>query len=454
MTVTRQIVFQFIESKLGKTGLTPTVDAWRLSDQVQVKTSAAITAELGLGLYLYSHADADEDEEYSYNAHTTDTGVDQQDIAGIDWTARIVDGTWDAVLTAATHNVPASAGRRLRAVGSLVVREETAQGSGTGDNQIQLDSEASAVDGSYDPSVVVLVGGTGTGQARLVLQYDGATKIATVDRNWKVNPDDTSEFQIVANPGREHVNEGLAQGGTSTTITLNTLASDDDEAYPGQVVFIRSGIGEDQARRISAYNGTTKVATVHHPWTVIPDGTSGYVMLPTATAVPAYLADAIWNALLAGYNEDVSFGALMQLLALSSEVSIFTSLVEAVEITADVAVSTLGNIDSLIPGTTREFNVTIRKSGLLQDITGDTVTYRIKNQLRDSDADALLSKEADVATRGAQGVAMFSLTPTNTALAPTGSGSYHHDIEWVTAGGAVYVVYSGDLTVSQRVSDA
>lgn len=454
MTVTRQIVFQFIESKLGKTGLTPTVDAWRLSDQVQVKTGAAITAELGLGLYLYSHADADEDEEYSYNAHTTDTGVDQQDIAGIDWTARIVDGVWDEVLTAATHNVATSAGRRLRAIGNLVVREETAQGPGTGNNQIQLDAEASALDGAYDPSIVVIVGGTGVGQARLILEYDGATKTATVDRNWKVNPDDTSEFQIVADPGREHVNEGLARGGTSTTITLNALASDSDDAYQGQVVFIRSGSGEDQARRISVYNGTTKVATVHHPWEMIPDTTSGYVMLPTAIMELTYLSEAIWNALLASYDAGASFGELMQLLALSSEVSIFTSLVEAVSITADVAVSTLGNIDSLIPGTTREFNVTIKKSGVIQDITGDTVTYRVKNQIRDLDANALLSKAADVATRGAQGVAMFALTPTDTALAPTGQGEYHHDIEWVLAGGDVYVVYSSNLTVSQRVSDA
>jgi hypothetical protein len=454
MTVTRQIVFQFIEGKVGKTGLTPTVDAWRLSDQVQVKSGVAITAELGLGLYLYSHADADEDEEYTYNAHTTDTGVVQQDVSGLDWTARIVDGVWDEVLTAATHNIPTSAGRRLRAVGSLVVREETAQGPGTGDNQIQLDAVASAVDGAYDPSVVVIVSGTGAGQARLILQYDGTTKTATVDRNWKVNPDDTSEFQIIANPGREHVNEGLARGGTSMTITLNTLASDDDDAYGGQVVFIRSGSGEDQARRITAYNGTTKIATVHHAWDVVPDSTSGYVMLPTATAVPTFLADAVWDALLANYAAGASFGELMQLLALSSEVSIFTSLVEAIEITADVFVSTLGNIDSMIPGTTRAFNVTIKRSGVLQDITGATVTYRVKNEISDSDADALLTKTADVATRGAQGVAMLSLTPMNTALAPTGQDRYHHDIVWVTAGGDVYVVYSSDLTVSERVSDA
>jgi hypothetical protein len=195
----------------------------------------------------------------------------------------LVDNIWDEILTAATHNVTNSAGRRLRQTASIVIREETAQGSGTGNNQIQFDSGASAVDGAYDPALVAIIEGTGAGQSRLVLQYDGTTKTATVDRNWKTNPDATSVFQIIANPGREHVNEGLAQGGTANTITLNALASDEDSVYTGQAVFIRSGTGEDQRKFVVAYNGTTKVATVHEDWTVVPDSTSAYAMLPQAT---------------------------------------------------------------------------------------------------------------------------------------------------------------------------
>ena len=55
--------------------------------------------------------------------------------------------------------------------------------------------------------------------------------MATVDRNWKINPDATSEFVIYVNSGREHVNEGLAQGGTASTITLNSNASSVDNSY-------------------------------------------------------------------------------------------------------------------------------------------------------------------------------------------------------------------------------
>jgi hypothetical protein len=195
----------------------------------------------------------------------------------------LVDNVWDEVLTGATHNVNNSSGRRLREAGAPLIREETAQGPGTGNNQIQFDADASAVDGAYDPAMVLIIDGTGLGQTRLILEYDGATRTATVDRNWKVIPDATSVFQILAFAGREHVNEGLAQAGTSSTITLNSLASSVDDVYVGQAIFIRSGTGDDQRKFVTAYNGTTKIATVHSPWDITPDSTSAYVMLPQAT---------------------------------------------------------------------------------------------------------------------------------------------------------------------------
>jgi hypothetical protein len=200
----------------------------------------------------------------------------------------IVDGVWDEVLSGATHNVASSAGRRLRQLASVIVRAGTAQGSGTGNNQIQLDAGASATNGEYDPGLIFIESGTGAGQARLILQYNGSTKVATVDRDWRVNPDNTSEFVILADAGRNSVNEGLAQGGTSTTITLNTSASASDDAYNGQLVFIRSGTGQDQVGLVEDYVGSTKVATIRTrsstgQWATVPDTTSAYMMIPNLT---------------------------------------------------------------------------------------------------------------------------------------------------------------------------
>ena len=110
----------------------------------------------------------------------------------------LVDNIWDEILIGSTHNITNSSGRRMREAGAPLIREETAQGAGTGSNQIQLDAGASAIDGAYDPSMVLIIDGTGLGQTRLILEYDGTTKTATIDRNWKVNPDATSVFQILA----------------------------------------------------------------------------------------------------------------------------------------------------------------------------------------------------------------------------------------------------------------
>jgi len=148
-------------------------------------------------------------------------------------------------------------------------------------NTVTLDANASVVDGRYDPSIIEIVGG----DTRAILEYDGTTKIAILDRNFKTIPTgDVDDFKIIADAGREHVNEGLAMGGTSNTIQLNALASSEDGAYIDQVVFIRSGLNgvDDQRRVVIAYDGGTQTATVDRDWDVIPITANkpAYSMLP------------------------------------------------------------------------------------------------------------------------------------------------------------------------------
>lgn len=71
---------------------------------------------------------------------------------------------------------------------------------------------------------------------------------------------------------------GTAQAGASGTITLAAGASATNSYYSGRgaIVFIRSGTGAGQDRPISAYVGSTKVASVTPNWTTAPDNTSVY----------------------------------------------------------------------------------------------------------------------------------------------------------------------------------
>lgn len=72
---------------------------------------------------------------------------------------------------------------------------------------------------------------------------------------------------------------GTAQAGAASTITLRSGASAVTDFHKDQVVFVLSGTGSGQTNRITAYNGTTKVATVGTAWATQPDATSVYLVL-------------------------------------------------------------------------------------------------------------------------------------------------------------------------------
>lgn len=111
----------------------------------------------------------------------------------------------------------------------------------------------------------------------------------------------------------------------------------------------------------------------------------------------------------------------------------------------------VGTISSFFRGETKEFNILLKRGGVAQDITGDTVTFRMKSNKSDTDASAALTKQADVASQGASGWALFALTTTDTEVI---EDTYQCDIEWVLSGGEEFIVYDGTIEVKVRVSDS
>lgn len=118
---------------------------------------------------------------------------------------------WDEVLTGATHNINNSAGKRLRQLADRgIVAEGIAQGSGTATITLAL-ADANP-DDFYNDMLIAIVGGTGDGQIRLVLDYVAATKVALVHRDWEVAPDATSEYVIGllgASAGRNPIRDAV-----------------------------------------------------------------------------------------------------------------------------------------------------------------------------------------------------------------------------------------------------
>lgn len=74
---------------------------------------------------------------------------------------------------------------------------------------ITLAAGASAVDQAYRPLRIRLTGGTGSGQTRVITNYVGATKVATVTPVWTTPPDITSTYSIDAQVAYSPVSASL-----------------------------------------------------------------------------------------------------------------------------------------------------------------------------------------------------------------------------------------------------
>lgn len=105
-----------------------------------------------------------------------------------DAATEIANAVWDT--TVSGHVTTGTFG-----VANQGTRTATAQAGAAG--TITLDSSASATDDLYNGCVIAIISGSGAGQSRLISDYVGSTKVASVTPNWITNPSVTSIFVIV-----------------------------------------------------------------------------------------------------------------------------------------------------------------------------------------------------------------------------------------------------------------
>ena len=61
-----------------------------------------------------------------------------------------------------------------------------------------LNNEHSGINDIYTGAMIVILSGAGVGQVRRIMKYNGATKVATIERAWATVPDSTSTYMIPA----------------------------------------------------------------------------------------------------------------------------------------------------------------------------------------------------------------------------------------------------------------
>jgi hypothetical protein len=142
------------------------------------------------------------------------------------------------------------------------LRKGTAQAGAA--STITLDAGASATDDFYNNTILQIMSGTGSSQSRIISDYVGSTKVATVNGNWITNPDTTSVFVI--HPF------GAIPGATAPTAAENADAVW-DELRSGHVV--SGSFGEYTLADVVRISGDAVAAD---NFETMLDGTGGQVL--------------------------------------------------------------------------------------------------------------------------------------------------------------------------------
>ena len=93
---------------------------------------------------------------------------------------------------------------------------------------------------------------------------------------------------------------GLAQAGSTTTVTLANTAVTTDDYYNNGILVILTGAGAGQARRITDYVGSTRVASFTDAFITAPDTTSTYTIYPDTLSNLGYVRGNQINNLVSG----------------------------------------------------------------------------------------------------------------------------------------------------------
>ncbi len=193
--------------------------------------------------------------------------------------------------------------------------------AGSGSTSIVLDAAASAVDDIYNGLAVAITSGTGAGQARLITDYNGTTKTATVDRAWITTPGASATFVLMPTSavdvalfgnaagtfsgGRPEVNASHIAGDATaaanakafhkgafitgsvsdasplvTDFTAAAGLSASDDFYNGSTLVFTSGALAGIARRVIDYTGLTRSFDfTGQEWPVAPADNDTFIII-------------------------------------------------------------------------------------------------------------------------------------------------------------------------------
>lgn len=141
---------------------------------------------------------------------------------------------------------------------------QTAQAGGSA--TITLDSSASSTDDLYNGSTIRTTGGTGSGQTRVISDYNGTSKVATVSVAWTTQPASDTTFTIDSHVGQYVENSENFGRARITRIDSGTVVRATTEVPFHNTDAVTSGSWVLEAGYEDAWSSTRnwpKTATFH-----------------------------------------------------------------------------------------------------------------------------------------------------------------------------------------------
>lgn len=185
-----------------------------------------------------------------------------------------------------------------------IIDQGTAQaGSGT---TIQLRAAASFADDQLNGMTVVIVSGTGAGQARLITDWVSATDTATVDA-WVTTPDNTSTY-IVYPTAPSSGGAGLDAAGVRTALGFASASYDTDiAAINTKLDTIDNFLDTEMAAVLAAVD--TEVAAIKAVTDALPDAGA---LTSLATAANLATVDTVVDAIKANTDKFANLPVLTE----------------------------------------------------------------------------------------------------------------------------------------------
>ena len=140
--------------------------------------------------------------------------------------------------------------------------------AGAGANTTITFTGKSATNDVYNNMYVYITGGTGIGQVRKITDYVGASKIATVEEAWTVNPDNTSTY-IVTETGNLIQSQKIGVVDVALGVFLysennaakNKLTLNSDQSAANFVSYVNTAIDEAAATYVTLSTNQTVSGT-------------------------------------------------------------------------------------------------------------------------------------------------------------------------------------------------